>query len=358
MAEEEKTELPSAKKIQKAREEGNVPKSMEVVGVLGLLAGLLSIFVFFIWWVDGFSEMYRHVVKDFSLDFSKESVQKLFNQLAKDTFLLLLPILIILVVVAFLSNVLQFGWLFAPKVIEPKFSKINPINGVKNLFSLKKLLDGSLITLKVFLAFFLGFFIFFLFLGELNHAALLNLQDQLLWFKSKALALISSLLFLFFVLAFIDLAIKRRQYTNSLKMTKQEVKDEYKQQEGNPEIKAKIRQMMLKNATNKMMQEIPKANVVVTNPTHYAVALKFDEEHPVPVVVAKGADYLAIRIKGIAREHDIEIIENKTLARELYRDVKLNATIPEELFEAVAIVFAQVAKLEQERQKQKIIKPL
>lgn len=128
--------------------------------------------------------------------------------------------------------------------------------------------------------------------------------------------------------------IKRRQYTSSLKMTKQEVKDEYKQQEGNPEIKAKIRQMMLKNATNKMMQEIPKANVVVTNPTHYAVALKFDEEHPVPVVVAKGMDHLAIRIKGIAREHDIEIIENKTLARELYRDVKLNATIPEELFEA------------------------
>lgn len=105
MAEEEKTELPSAKKIQKAREEGNVPKSMEVVGVLGLLAGLISI-LFFIWWVDGFSEMYRHVVKDFSLDFSKESVQKLFNQLAKDTFLLLLPVLIILVVVAFLSNVL------------------------------------------------------------------------------------------------------------------------------------------------------------------------------------------------------------------------------------------------------------
>lgn len=197
-----------------------------------------------------------------------------------------------------------------------------------------------------------------MFLGELNHAALLNLQGQLLWFKNKALWLISSLLFLFFVLAFIDLAIKRRQYTNSLKMTKQEVKDEYKQQEGNPEIKAKIRQMMLKNATNKMMQEIPKANVVVTNPTHYAVALKFDEEHPVPVVVAKGTDYLAIRIKGIAREHDIEIIENKTLARELYRDVKLNAAIPEELFEAVAIVFAQVAKLEQERQKQKIIKPL
>lgn len=115
-----------------------------------VISRITQYFCFFIWWVDGFSEMYRHVVKDFSLDFSKESVQKLFNQLAKDTFLLLLPVLIILVVVAFLSNVLQFGWLFAPKVIEPKFSKINPINGVKNLFSLKKLLDGSLITLKVF----------------------------------------------------------------------------------------------------------------------------------------------------------------------------------------------------------------
>ncbi|WP_104713788.1 flagellar biosynthesis protein FlhB [Helicobacter cetorum] len=356
MAEEEKTELPSAKKIQKAREEGNVPKSMEVVGFLGLLAGLLSIFIFFMWWVDGFSEMYRQILKDFSLEFSQEDAYKLFYQIAKDAFLLLLPLLVILVVVAFLANTLQFGLLFAPKTIQPKFSKINPINGIKNLFSLKKLIDGSLITLKVFLAFFLGFFIFSLFLGELNHTALLNLNSQLLWFRNKALLLITSLLFLFFVMAFVDLIIKRRQYTNSLKMTKQEVKDEYKQQEGNPEIKAKIRQMMMKNATNKMMQEIPKANVVVTNPTHYAIALKFDEEHPVPIVVAKGTDYLAIRIKGIAREHGIDIIENKKLARELYRDVKLNATIPEELFEAVAIVFAQVAKLEEERKKQRIFK--
>ncbi|WP_104748602.1 flagellar biosynthesis protein FlhB [Helicobacter cetorum] len=356
MAEEEKTELPSAKKIQKAREEGNVPKSMEVVGFLGLLVGLLSIFIFFMWWVDSFSEMYRQILKDFSLDFNKEEAYKLFYQLAKDAFLLLLPILIILVIVAFLANVLQFGLLFAPKAIQPKFSKINPINGVKNLFSFKKLLDGSLITLKVFLAFFLGFFIFSLFLGELNHTALLGLKSQLLWFKNKALLLIASLLFLFFIMAFIDLIIKRRQYTNSLKMTKQEVKDEYKQQEGNPEIKAKIKQMMMKNAANKMMQEIPKANVVVTNPTHYAIALKFNEEHPVPIVVAKGTDHLAIRIKGIAREHGIEIIENKKLARELYKDVKLNATIPEELFEAVAIVFAQVAKLEEERKKQRIFK--
>ncbi|WP_104686472.1 flagellar biosynthesis protein FlhB [Helicobacter felis] len=351
MAEEEKTELPSAKKIEKAREEGNVAKSLEVVGFLGLVAGFGGVMAFFSMWLDHFESIFRQSLRWIALDFTPHNLHLLSLQLLKDVAWVLLPFLFLMFVVAFLANVVQFGLLFSPKAIVPKFSKINPINGLKNLFSLKKLLDGLLITAKVCIAFVLGFVVVSMFIGELAKIARVEIRDQALWFEHKALILIASLLFLFLVASLLDFLLKRRQYINSLKMTKQEVKDEYKQQEGNPEIKAKIKQLMLKNSMSKMMAAIPGANVVVTNPTHYAVALRFEEKDVAPVVVAKGIEHLAIRIKAIAREHEIEIIENPKLARELYKEVDVDEVIPKMLFEAVAIVFAQVAHIEQMKNK-------
>ncbi|CCB80812.1 flagellar biosynthesis protein FlhB [Helicobacter bizzozeronii CIII-1] len=349
MAEEEKTELPSAKKIEKAREEGNVAKSIEVVGFLGLVASFACVFAFFSSWLDGFKDMFRQSLHWIKLDFTPHNLHVLGWELLKDLLWILLPFLFVVALVAFLANVLQFGFLFSPKAIAPKLMKINPINGFKNLFSLKKLLEGALITTKVFIAFILGFVVVYWFAQELGGVAKINFKAQLLWFRDKALWLIAILLFLFLVASILDFFIKKRQYINSLKMTKQEIKDEYKQQEGNPEVKNKIKQLMLKNSMSKMMAAIPSANVVVTNPTHYAVALRFEENDPAPVVVAKGIDHLAIRIKGIAREHEIEIIENPQLARQLYKEVDIDEVIPKMLFEAVAIVFAQVAHLERMR---------
>ncbi|GMB96409.1 flagellar biosynthesis protein FlhB [Helicobacter sp. NHP22-001] len=347
MAEEEKTELPSAKKIEKAREEGNVAKSLEVLGFLGLVASFGGIFTFFSFWLKSFESMFRQSLQWIKLDFTPHNLHALSLQLLKDILWVLLPFLLLVGLVAFLANVLQFGFLFSPKAIAPKWSKINPITGFKNLFGLKRFLDGLLITTKVFIAFLLGFVLVYSFVDELVGVAQFNYKDQLLWFKSKSLEVIASLLFLFLVASILDFMLKRRQYINSLKMTKQEVKDEYRQQEGNPEIKAKIKQLMLKNSMSKMMAAIPSANVVVTNPTHYAVALRFEEKDPAPIVVAKGVDHLAIRIKGVAREHEIEIIENPKLARQLYQDVDIDEVIPKVLFEAVAIVFAQVAHIQQ-----------
>ncbi|PAF49518.1 flagellar biosynthesis protein FlhB [Helicobacter sp. 12S02232-10] len=352
MAEEqEKTEAPSSHKIQKAREEGNVAKSPEIVGFSGLLIGLLSIFVIFPFWLKHFEEIYKQALEWMRMDFTTENVFNLFLGLLGNILMMILPVFLVLIIAGIVGNIAQFGFLLSTKAIVPKLSKINPITGMKNLFSVKKLLDGMMITLKVFVAFGVGFFVFAGFLGDLEHIALFNLFDQMLWFRNKALILIAVLLFLFFVMAMADFIIKRRQYIKSLRMSKQEVKDEYKQQEGNPEVRAKIRQMMLKNSMSKMMGAIPSANVVVTNPTHYAIALRFKETDPAPVVVAKGIDHLAIRIKGIAREHDIEIIENPKLARELYKEVDIDAPIPKILFEAVAIVFAQVAKIQQTKGK-------
>ncbi|PAF44712.1 flagellar biosynthesis protein FlhB [Helicobacter sp. 11S02596-1] len=352
MAEEqEKTEAPSTHKIQKAREEGNVAKSPEIVGFVGLLIGLVSIFVIFPFWLRRFEEIYTQALGWMRLDFTPENIFNIFLALLRDSFVMILPIFLVLVIAGLIGNIAQFGFLLSTKAVQPKLSKINPITGMKNLFSLKKLLDGAMITLKVFVAFGVGFLIFASFLGELEHIALFNVFDQMVWFRNKASILIGALLFLFFLMAMADFIIKKRQYTKSLRMSKQEVKDEYKQQEGNPEVRAKIRQMMLKNSMSKMMSAIPSANVVVTNPTHYAIALRFGDNDPAPVVVAKGIDHLAIRIKGIAREHDIEIVENPKLARELYKEVDIDEPIPRVLFEAVAIVFAQVAKIQQERGK-------
>lgn len=349
--EQEKTEAPSSHKIQKAREEGNVAKSPEIVGFIGLLVGLLGIFVIFPFWLGSFEAIYIQVIQWMGEDFTKDNIFNLLLALVGNILIMILPIFLALMIAGVLGNIGQFGFLLSTKAVSPKLSKINPISGAKNLFSIKKLLDGAMITLKVFVAFMVGFFVFSSFLGELEHIALFNVFDQMIWFKNKALILIMALLLLFFVMALADFIIKKRQYTKSLRMSKQEVKDEYKQQEGNPEVRAKIRQMMLKNSMSKMMSAIPSANVVVTNPTHYAIALRFGESDPAPVVVAKGTDHLAIRIKGIAREHQIEIIENPKLARELYKEVDVDEPIPRTLFQAVAILFAEVARIQQQKGK-------
>ena len=350
MAEEEKTHAPSQRKIEKAREEGSIAKSPDLVGFAGLLIGLFLMFIIFPFWVDNFKALYVECTKLFRMDFSISNIFTLTLSTLKVMALCALPIFFALVVAGIVGNVAQFGFLFSFKIIQPKIDKINPIKGAKNLFSLKKMLDGLLITLKVSIAFGLGLFVFIGFLDEVEGVSMSPLNQQLTWLYKKALILIISMLVLFLIMAVLDFLINRYQYIKSLRMSKQEVKDEFKQQEGNQEIKAKIRHLMMKNAMNKMMSAIPTANVVVTNPTHYAVALRFNSEtEQVPVVVAKGIDFLAVRIKGIARENEIPIVENPPLARELYRLVDVNKTIPTDLFQAVVELFQYVVIMERKR---------
>lgn len=350
MADEEKTEAPSSRKIAKAREEGNVAKSPEVVGFLGLVIGLSLIFLLFNYWLDGCSRVYMQVMKFFKQEMSVEDGLNLWFSLLLEVFLMVAPIFVGLMIGGVLGNVGQFGLLFSPKAVMPKLSKINPITGLKNVFSLKKLLEGMFITFKVLLSFAVGIGVFFGFLSELPTVGRLGIFDQMIWFKNKALILVGILLLLFLVLAGIDFMIKKYQYTKSLKMSKKEVKDEHKQQEGSPEVKQKIRQMQMKVAMSRMMKNVPSASVVVTNPTHYAVAIRFSKEDRdrfgVPVVVAKGIDHLAIRIKAIARENEIQVIENPPLARELYARVEVDTPISDDMFAAVAALLKEVIRLE------------
>ena len=347
---EEKTQAPSARKIQKAREEGNVSKSPELVGFFILLVGLGTMFLLVPYWVEGTQKIFMHTQALFNTDVNRRILGNLMLSIGFEIFVMLVPLFLVLMITGILANVAQFGLLLSPKVIKPKLSKINPITGIKNVISLKKILDGFMITLKVFVAFVVGFTIFVSFFDELPSISMSSLYGQIMWFRQKALILIGALLILFLVMAVSDYLIKRYQYIKSLKMSVKEVKDEYKQYEQSPEIKAKIRQMQQKIARNRMMQEIPTASVVITNPTHYAVAIRYGqqelEHHSPPVVVAKGVDELAIHIKGVAREYDIRIIENPPLARELYRQTEINQTIPHTLYIAVAKVLEEVERLD------------
>lgn len=346
---EERTELPSEHKQQKAREEGNVKKSVEVVGFLALLVGFGALFALFPYLARRINNIFIAVMH-FDLDgFDTSGMLNLAVFVISESLLIVAPIFLALILVGIGGNVVQFGWLITIKTIIPKFAKINMINGLKNLFSPKKLLDGFLITLKVGIALSLGFFIFASFVRELEDIAFLSVFKQILWLKDKALMLACALLVLFLFMAIVDYFVKRRQYINSLKMTKQEVKDEFKLLQGNPQIRARVRQTMRKMASSKMLANVKNAKVVITNPTHYAVAIHFDiKENIPPSVVAKGTDLLAVRIKEIARQHNIPIREQKELARELYRLVEVDEFIPRELIMALLRVLQTIKGFEEE----------
>ncbi|RAX56125.1 flagellar biosynthesis protein FlhB [Helicobacter sp. 10-6591] len=363
MADEEKPLAPSQHKIAQAREEGNVSKSPELVGFFVLLSGLALLFFMIPYWIEDCKNIFKYIATFFSIEeFNAQELLGIFVVIGYEIFAMVVPIFIGLMIIGIAANVGQFGWILSPKALRPKLSKINPITGIKNILSLKKILDGCMITSKVCIAFFIGFVVFVSFFGELPMVSRFNLYEQILWFREKALILIGILLILFFVMAVADFMIKRYQYTKSLRMSVKELKDETKRYEGNPEIKARVRQIQQKIARSRMMQEVPKASVVITNPTHYAVALRYSDEElrlgTPPVIVAKGIDELAITIKAVARENNVRILENPPLARELYALTEVGSYVPPDLFAAVVKVLEEVAELDYRQGKDTLFKTL
>lgn len=349
----EKTEEPTARKIEKAREEGNVLKSPDVNAFLGLVVGLALVFLCFNFWVRGLGGMFEQIYQGFNQEFTRSNAMAIAISLVFQVLYLLVPIFGALMIIGVVANISQSGFLLTGKAIQPKLQKLNFITGMKNLISLKKLLDGFLITFKVLTAFIIAFFVFISFMHELTTVALFPLGEQMLWFRDKAIILIGILLAFFLVMASVDYMIKRYQYFKSLRMSKQEVKDEFKNQEGDQQVKGKIRSLMFQAARKRMMQNIPNADVVVTNPTHYAVALRYDsQKESAPRVLAKGVDFLAQRIKEIANEHEIPIIENPPLARALYKDVELDKEIPESLYKAMVKVLLEVQRINERRKRE------
>ena len=341
----EKTEEPTPKKIEDARKEGNVPKSQDTSGVITLFVAILAVLMLFPFIADHMVNLFKYYFSLVGRPIERNFLLDIAIVTFKETLLMVLPLAVAVAVAGVIAAIAQFGFLFTLDAIQPKFSKLNPIKGMKNLFSVKKLIEGVKVTLKAFTTLGIGFIFFFYFIQELPTVALFNLADQLDWLKDKMIVIALVMLLVIFVFALIDIVIVRKQYFDGLKMSKQEIKDEMKNMEGDPLIKGKIKQKQMEISRQRMMSDVPNADVVITNPTHYAVAIQYKEGSSAPVVVAKGVDHLAQQIKKIARENEVHIIQNPPLARSLYAEVEVDKAIPEALFGAVAEVLAYVYKM-------------
>jgi flagellar biosynthesis protein FlhB len=342
---QEKTEEPTQKKIDDAREEGNVPKSQDASGVVTLFVAILAFLMLFPFMSKQTILLFQYYFSLIGTPLDKLFMIDIAIVTIKGFLLIIMPLAIAVAIAGVVAALGQFGFLFTVKAIMPDFKKIDPIKGTKNLFSMKKMIEGIKITFKAFTTLGVGFIFFFLFIKELPTVALFSLSDQLDWLVDKMIIIAFVMLFIIFIFALIDVIIVRKQYFDGLKMSIQEIKDEMKNMEGDPLIKAKIRQKQMEMSRKRMMSEVPNADVVITNPTHYAVALKYDETKRAPTIVAKGMDHVAQQIKKVARENNVHIVQNPPLARSLYNDVDLDRPIPEALYAAVAEVLAYVYKM-------------
>lgn len=348
----EKTEPATSKKLNDVRKEGQVAKSKEIIMAVTLMALFIIIKVY----VGNMGEKFISSFKEFynsfelivnssseglSMKLATESVKNIFV----DTLNIVLPIFLVAVVIAVLGNTLQQRWMVTAKPLSPKFSKLNPINGFKRLFSFKQLFE---LIKSIAMMIVIVYVVYTTVKDKMN--LLLTFYDVTLY---RALALTGDAIIdlgikisgIFLVIGFVDLVYQRIKFKQDTMMTKQEVKDEFKNTEGDPQVKGQIRRRMQEISRRRMMQQLPEADVVITNPTHFAVALKYEQNSGMaPVVIAKGADYLAFQIREKAKECNIEIVENKPLARILYNNVDIGMEIPPELYQAVAEILARVLK--------------
>lgn len=257
--------------------------------------------------------------------------------------IILLPVLLIGFAVAFVSDLFQVKWRPTSKPLQPKFSKLNPLNGVKKIFSAQSLVELVKSVAKILLIALVTYSYIKNKIGLLYALYDMSMMQAVNLIGETVIELGIRISAIYMIIAGADFMYQKYKFKNDMKMTKQEVKEEYKNAEGDPEIKGKIKARMREASQRRMMQAIPKADVVITNPTHYAVAIRYDTElAPAPIVVAKGSDYLAQKIKQIARENNVEIVEDKPLARMLFANVDIDKQIPPELYQAVAEILAMV----------------
>ena len=342
---QEKTEEPSSKKIEDARKDGNVPKSQDTNAFVTLVVALVAFLALLPWIESRIVYLYFYYQSLIGTEITKEVTFQISMISFREVLFMVIPLSLAVAISGILANVMQTGFIFTTKPLIPDFSKLDPVKGLKNLFSMKKAVESIKIIIKVGMILWVCYYFLLSFTKELPTVIYFPLYDQLAWLKEKMLILIAVILLLFLVLALADLMFVRYNYFKSLRMSKQELKDEYKQMEGDPKIKAKIRQIQMQMTRKRMMQEIPQADVVITNPTHYAVAIRYNQEkEAAPKVIAKGTDYIALRIKEIAMNYNIQIVENPPLARELYKKCNIGEIIPENLYKAVAEVLAFVYK--------------
>lgn len=348
MADDDKTEEPTSKKLSDAKSQGNIAKSMEITGAAILTCGTIYLLFF-----SSFSLIEIKKLMMFSYGFIGQELDgSIFYSITYHVTITLLkilaPIFIIVLLLVFISNVSQFGFLSVPLKFD--LQKLDPIKGLKGIFSFKKLIEALKLTLKLSLIVVVMTILFMLtykeFLAMMNQ----DTEATIATIIQLSFYFLATILFIIIIFAIIDYYFTRHYYMKSLRMSKQDIKDEYKNMEGDPQVKGRIRRIQMKMAQQRMMNSVPQADVVITNPTHYAVALKYDSKvNSAPKIIAKGIDFLALKIKDIAKDNNIPIIENPALARSLYDQIDIDKEIPSEFYKAMAEIFSYVYELKRKR---------
>lgn len=346
----EKTEPATQKKLDDARKEGKVAKSKELTAAFDLIVlflvlkffvgyvgnGLLEVFSFVYGNMDDFVKVNRSYI-------SAQAVSGFLMNIILKWMKIVIPFFIFGIAITLLISIFQVGWKISTKPLEPKLSKFNPINGFKRIFSKDSIFNLFMSIVKIAL------------IGVVAYNSLKDKANEIFILYdmplNQAIGLIGNIIIntglmisiVYLLVGFADFVYQRIKFRDEMKMSKQEVKDEYKNTEGDPQVKGQQKRRMQEASRRRMMQDVPKADVVITNPTHIAVALKYDPDvSPAPYLLAKGEEYVAQRIKEVAKENGIEIVENKPLARMIYANVDIGAEIPPELYHAVAEVLAMI----------------
>lgn len=344
MAGESKTEKATPKKRRDERKEGNIFLSSEIVsvaGVLGTFYSLKLLFPMIYETVGEFMERFLSLAAGDEISLA-QIPEELVWAVVKGAF----PILIISIAIAVVATGAQTRFLFTMKKVKPKFSNISPLQGIKKIFSLKNAVELIKSLIKVVILAVLLYSALKEDFSDVVKTMDMDIKVSAVYMFNRVMDMVMKVVLVFAVIAMFDFIYQWWDYERQIKMSKQEVKEEIKQTEGNPEIKGKIRQVQKQRARTRMMQAVPDADVIIRNPTHYAVALKYDpQRHGAPVVVAKGQDELALRIVRLGEENGVAVIEDRPLARGLYAAVDLGMEIPREYYGVVAEVLIYVYRL-------------
>lgn len=345
----EKTEKATDKKRQDSRKKGQVLKSQDVTSAIVLLTVFLFLFFATGFMQDRFFTFFKQTFIEYvSLkEFDAEQAMLIYIEVLTEMAFILLPIMIIAMVAAVAANLLQFGWLFTAEPLKFDLKKIDPIKGLKRIFSIRAIVELMKSILKIS---FIGTVTFLIVWTNIDKVLALAFQTP--WDTLSTVGQLTALMgisasFTLLFISILDFFYQKYDYEKNLKMSKQDIKDEHKNSEGDPVIKSRIKQKQREMAMRRMMQEVPEADVVITNPTHYAIAIKYDDGNmDAPIIVAKGVDFIAQKIKLIAKEHEIVTVENRPLARSLYDQVEIGNQVPEEFFKAIAEILAYVYRIQ------------
>ena len=343
----QKTEDPTEKKLQDARDKGQVATSREVNHWFIILASTICVMALAPALMTDLSRLFlKFVEQPHTIAIDTGAFPGLIQEVVFGALLALLPMLLLLMLGAFGAGIVQNGFLFSAESIKPKLNKISIKSGLKRLFSVKSIMEFLKGIAKLVIVAAVGVAVIWPHFAGFERLPTMELSDSMDVLYGLIIRLMVGVLAIVSIIAVLDFLFQRMQHTTEMKMSRQDIKDEMKQSEGDPHVRARLRQIRRERAQQRMMQSVPQASVVITNPTHFAVALKYEMgDMNAPTVVAKGADHMAAKIREIADEHDIPIVESPPLARALYAGVEIGGEVPTEHFKAVAEIIGYVFRL-------------